>query len=66
MKINLLENLPLKLISVVIAIFLWFMVTGKDYRVGDFNIPIELMGLPENLILTRAASRSAHGVGVAS
>ena len=60
MKINLLENLSLKLISVVIAIFLWFMVTGKDYRVGDFNIPIELMGLPENLILTRAASEDSE------
>gem|GEM_PF-1904980 len=60
MKINLLKNLPLKLISLVIAIFLWFMVTGKDYRVGDFNIPIELMGLPENLILTRAASEDSE------
>ena len=60
MKINILKNLPLKLISLVIAIFLWFMVTGKDYRVGDFNIPIELMGLPENLILTRAASEDSE------
>ena len=56
MKINLLQNLPLKLISLVIAVFLWLMVTGKDYRYGDFDIPIELKGLPENLILTRAAS----------
>ena len=56
MKINLLRNLPLKLISLLIAIFLWFMVTGKDYRYGDFIIPIELGGVPENMILTRAVS----------
>lgn len=59
MKINLLKNLPLKLISLLIAIFLWFMVTGKDYRYGDFNIPIEPNGLLENLILTRAASEDS-------
>jgi len=58
LKINLLKNLPLKIISLVIAIFLWLMVTGKDYRYSDFNIPIEPRGLPDNLILTRTASEN--------
>jgi len=51
---NLFKNLDLKLISLVVATILWVMVTGKDYRYGDFNIPIELKGLPENLVITRA------------
>lgn len=53
---NLHKNLPLKLISLVIAVFLWYMVTGKDYRYGDFNIPLELRGLPESLILTKTTA----------
>ncbi|OGG02256.1 MAG: hypothetical protein A3F83_05315 [Candidatus Glassbacteria bacterium RIFCSPLOWO2_12_FULL_58_11] len=53
---NLHKNLPLKFISLVIAIFLWYMVTGKDYRYGDFNIPLELRGLTESLILTKTTA----------
>jgi len=49
---NLTKNLSLKLISLVIAVFLWFTVTSKEYRYGDFNIPLELLGLPENLVVT--------------
>ncbi|MFH1070101.1 MAG: CdaR family protein [Candidatus Glassbacteria bacterium] len=52
---NLMKNLSLKLISLVIAVILWFTVTSKDYRYGDFNIPLELRGLPGNLILIRAS-----------
>ena len=48
------KNISLKAISLVIAIILWFTVTSKDYRYGDFNIPLELRGLPDNLVLTRA------------
>jgi YbbR domain-containing protein len=36
----------------MIAVFLWFTVTSKEYRYGDFNIPLELHGLPQNLIVT--------------
>ncbi len=49
---NLTRNLSLKLISLLIAVFLWFTVTSKEYRYGDFNIPLELHGLPDNLVVT--------------
>jgi YbbR domain-containing protein len=49
---NLTRNLSLKLISLLIAVFLWFTVTSKEYRYGDFNIPLELHGVPENLVVT--------------
>ncbi len=45
-------NLELKLISLAIATILWIMVTGKDYRYGDFSIPIEFRGLSEDLIIS--------------
>ena len=47
-----LQNIELKLISLAIATILWIMVTGKEYRYGDFNIPIELTGLPETLVIS--------------
>lgn len=49
---NLTRNLSLKLISLLIAVFLWFTVTSKEYRYGDFNVPLELQGLPDNLVVT--------------
>ena len=49
---NLTRNLSLKLISLFIAVFLWFTVTSKEYRYGDFNIPLELYGVPDNLVVT--------------
>ncbi len=49
---NLTRNLSLKLISLLIAVFLWFTVTSKEYRYGDFDIPLELHGVPENLVVT--------------
>ena len=48
---KLLKNMDLKLISLAIATILWVMVTGKEYRSWDFNIPIEVTGLPERLII---------------
>ena len=48
---KLLQNMDLKLISLAIAAILWVMVTGKEYRYGDFNIPIEVTGLPERMII---------------
>ncbi|HUU28215.1 MAG TPA: CdaR family protein [archaeon] len=50
------KNIELKLISLAIATTLWVMVTGKDYRYGDFNIPIELKGLQEDLIIVSSGA----------
>ncbi|MBW7995407.1 MAG: YbbR-like domain-containing protein [Candidatus Glassbacteria bacterium] len=49
---NLTRNLSLKMISLLIAVFLWLTVTSKEYRYGDFTIPLELNGLPKNLVVT--------------
>lgn len=55
-KFNILKDIELKLISLAIATFLWVMVTGKEYRVGDFTIPVETTGLSDNLTITRISS----------
>ena len=48
---KLLKNIDLKLIALAIATILWVMVTGKEYRYVEFNIPIVLTGLPERLVI---------------
>jgi len=53
LRFNIFKDFKLKLISLGIATFLWAMVTGKEYRFGDFTIPVEITGLSEDLIITR-------------
>jgi YbbR domain-containing protein len=59
-RMKIFKNIELKLISLAIAATLWVIVTGKEYRYGDFTIPIELKGLPESLIITREGSDKAE------
>ena len=54
------RNIELKLISLTIATILWIMVTGKDYRYGDFSIPLEYKGLPENLIIVSTGADNSE------
>ena len=49
---RLLNNLGLKILALVIASILWAIVSGKEYRYGDFNIPVALIGLPDNLVIS--------------
>ena len=50
------KNIELKLVSGLIAAILWVMVTGKEYRYGDFKIPIEITNLPEGLVISSYGS----------
>ncbi|MBU1178176.1 hypothetical protein KJ903_03065 [Patescibacteria group bacterium] len=45
------KNLPLKLLAIVAAVFLWFYVINEGYEVGfvDAEIPIETYNLAEDL-----------------
>ena len=49
---KLLNNLGLKILALVIASILWAIVSGKEYRYGDFNIPVAMVGLPDNLVIS--------------
>lgn len=46
----LLKNFELKLISVVLALFLWFMVVTSDYKEATYDVPIVLDNLNKGLI----------------
>jgi len=51
MRFNPFANLSLKLISLFIAIFLWFIVSGGNRGVMDFRVPLQLAGLPGKLAI---------------
>jgi hypothetical protein len=51
MRFNPFANLSLKLISLFIAIFLWFIMSGGSRSVMDFRVPLQLIGLPEGLAI---------------
>jgi len=57
-QINRLRNMPwprnwvLKLLSLSFAIFLWFFVVGEDKVDMTVNIPVEIVNMPEALIIS--------------
>ena len=51
MRIRLLENLGLKLLSVVLAVFLWAVVLGEQKVDVTLTVPLEIKDLPRDLIL---------------
>lgn len=51
MRTRLLENLGLKLLSVVLAIFLWAVVLGDQKVEVTLTVPLEIKDLPRDLIL---------------
>lgn len=57
-QINRLRNMPwprnwvLKLLSLGFAIFLWFFVVGEDKVDMTVNIPVEIVNMPESLIIS--------------
>jgi YbbR-like protein len=51
MRTWLLDNLGLKLLSVVLAIFLWAVVVGEQKVEVTMNIPLEIKGLPRGLVM---------------
>jgi hypothetical protein len=51
MRTRLLENLGLKLLSVVLAVFLWAVVLGEQKVDVTLTVPLEIKDLPRDLIL---------------
>ena len=51
MRTWLLDNLGLKLLSIVLAVFLWAVVVGEQKVEVTMNIPLEIRGLPRNLAM---------------
>ncbi|KAA0258183.1 hypothetical protein FHQ18_07260 [Deferribacter autotrophicus] len=45
-----LKNIELKIISVLLALFLWFIVVTSDYQESTFDVPIVLDNLNKGLI----------------
>ena len=51
MRTWLLDNLGLKLLSVVLAVFLWAVVVGEQKVEVTMNVPLEMKGLPRDLVM---------------
>lgn len=55
-KIRLLKNKPenwmLKLVSLCLAVMLWYFVVGEDQVDINMQVPIEIINLPQNLIIS--------------
>jgi YbbR domain-containing protein len=51
MRTWLLDNLGLKVLSIILAIFLWAVVVGEQKVEVAMNIPLEIGGLPRNLAM---------------
>jgi YbbR domain-containing protein len=48
----LLQNLPLKLVSLVLATVLWFVIAGEKTSEMGLSVPVELKNFPTDLELT--------------
>src|SRR5262245_39096835 len=48
----LLQNLPLKLASLGLAVMLWFVIAGEKTSEMGLQIPVELQNFPRDLELT--------------
>lgn len=46
-------NMRLKLLSVLLAVFVWFFATGQREWEREFLLPLELMNLPKGLKVAR-------------
>jgi hypothetical protein len=58
MRAWLLDNLGLKLLSVVLAIFLWAVVVGEQKVEVTMIVPLEIKGLPRDLAMVNEPTDS--------
>ncbi|NPA53431.1 MAG: YbbR-like domain-containing protein [Aquificae bacterium] len=47
------SNLPLKLLSLLVAFLLWLNITSMQKSKIEFYTPIEVRNVPENIIITK-------------
>ena len=48
----LVENLPLKIISLGLAVLLWYVIAGEKTSEMGVSVPVELQNFPRDLELT--------------
>ncbi len=53
-------NIGLKIISVVFAVFLWFYVTAQIEGIETVRIPLEIVNVPETLVVVNDVPRSVE------
>jgi hypothetical protein len=52
MRFNLRRNLYLKVFSLLLAVVCWYVVRSEEVRVRDYVVPVEYVGLPDELELS--------------
>lgn len=52
MRLLLLQNMPLKLVSLALAALLWFVIAGEKTSEMGLSVPVELKNFPKDLELT--------------
>jgi len=52
MRVLLLRNMPLKLVSLALATLLWFVIAGEKTSEMGLSVPVELKNFPKDLELT--------------
>jgi YbbR domain-containing protein len=57
---GLFENLPLKLMSLVLAVLLWFVISGEKTSEMGLSVPLELQNFPTDLEITGDPANSVE------
>src|SRR5687768_17141078 len=52
MRLLLLQNMPLKLVSLALAALLWLVIAGEKSSEVGLSVPVELKNFPKDLELT--------------
>jgi len=60
MKAFFTQNVLLKVVSIVLAVILWMFVVGEERAEVGLSIPIELINLPPNLVITSEVERAIN------
>lgn len=54
------ENLTLKILSIILAAFLWFFVSGKSKTELALSVPVEFTSIPANMNIITKVPPSIH------
>lgn len=60
MRVWVLNNLGVKLLSVVLAVLLWVVVLGEQKVEVTVSVPLEIKDLPRNLVLVNEPTETLH------
>ena len=60
MRVWVLNNLGLKLLSVILAVLLWAVVLGEQKVEVTVSIPLEIKDLPRNMVLVNEPTDTLH------